>query len=86
MAARAPNARHPSLPSHPDYGFEYSDEDIQDGDADVENAYYNSKGGLRWDGAGERGGRDRRPPSPLIHQACSRPTTRPPRWPAFKRW
>ena len=28
-----------------DYGFEYSDEDNQEEDVDIENQYYNSKGG-----------------------------------------
>jgi COP9 signalosome complex subunit 2 len=27
-----------------DYGFEYSDEDPEEEDVDVENQYYNSKG------------------------------------------
>lgn len=27
-----------------DYGFEYSDEDVQEEDVDIENQYYNSKG------------------------------------------
>jgi hypothetical protein len=27
-----------------DYGFEYSDEDNQEEDVDIENQYYNSKG------------------------------------------
>lgn len=27
-----------------DYGFEYTDEDEQEEDVDVENQYYNSKG------------------------------------------
>ena len=29
---------------HADYGFEYSDEDVQEEDVDIENQYYNSKG------------------------------------------
>ena len=27
-----------------DYGFEYSDEEVQEDDIDIENQYYNSKG------------------------------------------
>ena len=27
-----------------DYGFEYSDEDVEEEDVDIENQYYNSKG------------------------------------------
>jgi len=27
-----------------DYGFEYSDDDVQEEDVDIENQYYNSKG------------------------------------------
>ena len=27
-----------------DYGFEYSDEEVQEEDVDIENQYYNSKG------------------------------------------
>ena len=30
--------------SHVDYGFEYSDEDVEEEDVDIENQYYNSKG------------------------------------------
>ena len=30
-----------------DYGFEYSDEDYQEEDVDIENQYYNSKGAER---------------------------------------
>ena len=30
--------------SDADYGFEYSDEDVQEEDVDIENQYYNSKG------------------------------------------
>ena len=30
-----------------DYGFEYSDEDVQEEDVDIENQYYNSKGELK---------------------------------------
>ena len=29
-----------------DYGFEYSDDDAQDENVDIENQYYNSKGVL----------------------------------------
>ena len=29
-----------------DYGFEYSDEEVQEEDVDIENQYYNSKGAL----------------------------------------
>ena len=29
---------------HADYGFEYSDEEVQEEDVDIENQYYNSKG------------------------------------------
>ena len=32
------------LMSDADYGFEYSDEDVQEEDVDIENQYYNSKG------------------------------------------
>ncbi|EIE26723.1 PCI-domain-containing protein [Coccomyxa subellipsoidea C-169] len=32
-----------------DYGFEYSDEDVQEEDVDIENQYYNSKGMLEGD-------------------------------------
>ena len=35
-----------------DYGFEYSDEDEAEGDIDIENAYYNSKGQSEDDPAG----------------------------------
>jgi hypothetical protein len=46
---RPPHRRRPPPPpppSPPDYGFEYSEDELgQDGDdADVENQYYNSKG------------------------------------------
>ena len=39
----------PSLPCQPsscraDYGFEYSDEEAEEEDVDIENQYYNSKG------------------------------------------
>jgi len=27
-----------------DYGFEYSDEEVEEEDVDIENQYYNSKG------------------------------------------
>jgi hypothetical protein len=27
-----------------DYGFEYSDEEVEEADVDIENQYYNSKG------------------------------------------
>lgn len=30
--------------SFADYGFEYSDEDVEEEDIDIENQYYNSKG------------------------------------------
>ena len=29
---------------HADYGFEYSDEEVEEEDVDIENQYYNSKG------------------------------------------
>jgi hypothetical protein len=29
-----------------DYGFEYSDEEVEEEDVDIENQYYNSKGEL----------------------------------------
>lgn len=32
------------LVSHTDYGFEYSDEEPEEEDVDIENQYYNSKG------------------------------------------
>lgn len=32
------------LMGNADYGFEYSDEDVQEEDVDIENQYYNSKG------------------------------------------
>lgn len=31
-----------------DYGFEYSDEDVEEADVDIENQYYNSKGTSRY--------------------------------------
>lgn len=40
--------RSPLSPHHADYGFEYSDEEVEEEDVDIENQYYNSKG--------ERGG------------------------------
>jgi len=36
-----------------DYGFEYSDEDEEDADVDIENQYYNSKGALENDDSAE---------------------------------
>ena len=33
-------------PSGADYGFEYSDEEVEEEDVDIENQYYNSKGGV----------------------------------------
>lgn len=33
---------HANIPA--DYGFEYSDEEVQEDDIDIENQYYNSKG------------------------------------------
>ena len=30
-----------------DYGFEYSDEEVEEQDVDIENQYYNSKGEQR---------------------------------------
>ena len=35
-----------SLLSRADYGFEYSDEEAEEQDVDIENNYYNSKGAL----------------------------------------
>ena len=32
-----------------DYGFEYSDEEVEEEDVDIENAYYNAKGALEGD-------------------------------------
>ncbi len=34
-----------------DYGFEYSDEDPEEEDVDIENQYYNAKGGHSSTGA-----------------------------------
>lgn len=38
-----------------DYGFEYSDEEPEEQDVDIENQYYNSKG-MMIRGAGDFGG------------------------------
>lgn len=35
-----------SSPDMEDYGFEYSDEEQEEQDVDIENQYYNSKGKL----------------------------------------
>lgn len=35
-------------PTHTDYGFEYSDEEPEEEDVDIENQYYNSKGQSWW--------------------------------------
>ena len=37
-----------------DYGFEYSDEEQEEQDVDIENQYYNSKGKLVWHCLGMR--------------------------------
>ena len=34
------------LGSCADYGFEYSDEEVEEEDVDIENQYYNSKGNV----------------------------------------
>lgn len=36
-----------------DYGFEYSDEEIEEEDVDIENQYYNSKGRVTYKNSGK---------------------------------
>ena len=45
-------ARPPSPSPHPDYGFAYSDDEVAEEDADIENAYYSAKGALEDGGGG----------------------------------
>jgi len=47
---RAPNRKRTNPPyqkSNTDYGFDYSDEEPEEADVDIENQYYNSKGERR---------------------------------------
>lgn len=51
---------HPHTHTHtqtPDYGFAYSDDDVAEEDADIENAYYGAKGALEDAGGGDDGAR-----------------------------
>ena len=58
---QAPPLSPPHVPSpHPpltDYGFAYSDDEVAEEDADIENAYYSAKGALEDGGGGEAGAR-----------------------------
>ena len=58
---QAPALSPPPVPSpHPpltDYGFAYSDDEVAEEDADIENAYYSAKGALEDGGGGEAGAR-----------------------------
>jgi len=42
----------PSTHAHTDYGFAYSDDEVAEEDADIENAYYSAKGALEDGGGG----------------------------------
>jgi hypothetical protein len=43
-----------------DYGFEYSDEEPEEQDVDIENQYYNSKGSIFLSSSCESGGSKKR--------------------------
>lgn len=57
-----------------DYGFEYSDEDLEEQDVDIENNYYNSKGAHAAGccGPGAAGGDGPAMASRLLLQWCCR--------------
>jgi len=47
---------HTPTPTHIDYGFAYSDDEVAEEDADIENAYYSAKGALEDGGGGGAAG------------------------------
>jgi hypothetical protein len=57
-----------------DYGFEYSDDEPEEEDVDIENQYYNAKGALR--GRQRCGTQLARAPPPARHAAAARALAR----------